>query len=935
MYYSCFDIDKIPDLTLSKYSFFDEGGVNGVLKKTNAFLRRMNREGLLSKVFYHLLYSYAPYDPAGQRLKAFFIVSGKDKDNLSYTQKMVTKSTLSAFYEFKPLESGDGSFGLKEIGLALNKNHSKNYSSVAALVKHVFSVQPSIVRPDNQDVKLFRLVEWKVNENARLYGMFQEMQAMNQPAAFRIDLFPVNYAARLRDALQMLRAGIGMNPNPGTPGIVFQRDENAEETLRQYEKIIKEHESTPHFRANILAFANDPRLAARLVDAAGAEALERGNYQIEPVVLSSISEKKHNVFDYMNKPIDVAGLDASGRIVFNPDPAVPMDTVSLNPLGRIAFLPSLFLLEEIRSFFAFPALHDGEAIEIPKETAPKFDDANNSIELGYENDDGGAPVFITTKSLKRHVFIAGVPGSGKTNTMLHLATTLWKTHKIPFLILEPAKKEYRALANIEGLEDLLIFSPSSGTMFPLHINPFEFPVGMRLSEHIRNLMAVFEGAFQLVGPAPFLVDSAIEAVYRDKGWHPHTENPNLNSSILPYPTLSEFYKKISIQVEMAGYEGETKSNVKSFVEVRLGSLLRREMGDLFDVPSSTIPPEEWLLRPALIELEAMGNGPANFLTLLLCTLIREALKVVPRDDEKYKEKPRHVIFLEEAHNLIGPEAEEATGENASPKLAATAYIVKMLAEVRALHEGIVIADQLPTKMAPEVIKNTVTKISHQLTAEDDRNLLGATMSASETQLEQMATYRVGYALITTEGLQRPYKAKINEWEKGSALGKMKYEPPSDNELFLKLADLLELEPPKNPVYDEQLKRSMEICYAKFFIEQDRLLDEMDKLIKAYKMEIPSMSILAEESGDIAAISRLSVEKKALNERLEKLLSDMAGLFHREKGYFEQNPIYKRKTVDLILSLRENWIHIYEYAKTWHRESAKKHKSDNDEILKGV
>ena len=39
----------------------------------------------------------------------------------------------------------------------------------------------------------------------------------------------------------------------------------------------------------------------------------------------------------------------------------------------------------------------------------------------------------------------------------------------------------------------------------------------------------------------------------------------------------------------------------------------------------------------------------------------------------------------------------------------------------------VIADQLPTKMAPEVIKNTVVKIGHQLTAEDDRNLLGGTM----------------------------------------------------------------------------------------------------------------------------------------------------------------------------------------------------------------
>ncbi|EKC62797.1 hypothetical protein LEA_11657, partial [human gut metagenome] len=43
----------------------------------------------------------------------------------------------------------------------------------------------------------------------------------------------------------------------------------------------------------------------------------------------------------------------------------------------------------------------------------------------------------------------------------------------------------------------------------------------------------------------------------------------------------------------------------------------------------------------------------------------------------------------------------------------------MLAEVRALGEGIVIADQLPTAMAPEVLKNTGLKLGHRITAQDD------------------------------------------------------------------------------------------------------------------------------------------------------------------------------------------------------------------------
>ena len=87
--------------------------------------------------------------------------------------------------------------------------------------------------------------------------------------------------------------------------------------------------------------------------------------------------------------------------------------------------------------------------------------------------------------------------------------------------------------------------------------------------------------------------------------------------------------------------------------------------------------------------------------MLLCTLIRETLKASPRADEEMV--VRHIIFIEEAHNLIAPEAQVASGQDSNPNIAATAYIVKMLAEVRALREGIIIADQLPTAMAPEVI----------------------------------------------------------------------------------------------------------------------------------------------------------------------------------------------------------------------------------------
>ena len=948
MAYLCFSLDSVPDLSLSKYSSLDECGVDGVLKKTSSFLRQLNRKGILSKVFFHLLYIYVPEALNGQRLKVLFIASGKE-DMLLHTRELVQNSAVSTFYDivsneriiitnierdenklnsitvrnhlghisnynsaqiknvrsvmeltdykdkFFTAKISRGSLSFEEDGIindsGLIKNE-KTYDYAATLGKREFFVQPSVILPDDKDLKYYKVAEWEMNDDARLFNMFKLMQGLNKPVAFRVDVFSVDYATGLRNVLpiQELRNRTSMQVTKAASTITANRDENAEETLKQYSDLIENYESAPHFRANILAFSDEQDIAELIVDAAGAEALKSGSYSIKPFSSKDFGGVL-SVYSSMDKPIDIAGTDA---------------------VNHLKFMPNLYLLDELRPFFSFPALHDGETIEIPKETAPPKNESG--LYLGV--DENGYDVILPIALLKKHAFLAGVPGSGKTNSMLHLASSLWKIHNIPFLILEPAKKEYRALARIDGMDELLIFSPSSGTRFPLHINPFEFPCGMSLSEHIRNLMAVFEGAFTIDGPTPFLLDKAIEAVYREKDWYPDT----INDANLPYPTMLELYVRLAEEVEKTDYEGEIKGNLRSFLQVRISSLLTREMGDVFDVPKSTLSPEEWLGVPALIELEAMGSGPANFLTLLLSTLIRESLKVKPYPDRK---DLRHVIFFEEAHNLIGPVASEVKGEDADPKLAATAYIVKMLAEVRALGEGIVIADQLPTIMAPEVIKNTGLKIGHRLTAEDDRNLLGSTMSANPTQLEQMATFLPGEALVTFEGLLRPFKAKICQWENGTA----SYESPTNEDLVSIMS--------RQTGYRKLLRRSSQICCDKFATEQRELEKEIDifitdngKLtanIDEIRMFLKDNDISKDDFWDKENVnplvtkaqeSTLSVEytKQLLNTRLSNLFAAINELLVKEKGYLFQNITHKEETALLLLELAGYRINLFETVK---------------------
>lgn len=770
----CYEIRKIPDLTLSKYSALDEGGVEGVLKKHEAFLRQIHRKGLLNREVIRWIYEYNPSAPKGQRMK---IILKFDCNKISdYMQSFIASSPLAPYFdlvrvfpenELRPLKGSENKKELEKRKESILQFNPGLYRYQASLIK-----KEKFARPDNPEMSDFYSVnKWEMNEDARLFGMFTMMKKMAESGSvedekdkwrclYCVDIVPVDYTDNIESPnmlgsiMQGLRRMLSLRVEKSSNTTFFQKDESADYTLDRYKDLVKNIAANPHFNVNIKAYAQNAEYANMLLDAAASEALSEGSYDVV------VETGMFDINDIITSQL---------RLLCNK-----------NAPRELRFWPTLFFLKELVPFTIFPTLYSGESIEMPKETAPNYE--RNGLYLGTDSD--GYEVYFPLKNLSKHAFLAGVPGSGKTNSMLHLATVLYSEFNIPFLILEPAKQEYRALVNKSEMKGITVFSPSSGTKFPLHINPFQFPLKMSLAEHIRRLITVFEGAFFLEAPMPFLLDGAIEEVYRDKGWLPYT----LNTGELEYPTMSELYKKLEDKLERTDYSDEIKSNLKSALQVRIGSLITREMGDVFDVIESSLSPEEWLVRPVVIELEAMGGGPANFLTLMLATLIRETLKVGPMKKEDSKNKPRHVIFFEEAHNLIGPQAEENAGEKANPKTAATAFIVKMLAEVRALNEAIVIADQLPTAMAPEVIKNTSLKLGHRMTSQDERQYLGSTMSADEIQLERMATFTQGKTLVIYEGLLKPFELQMEQWSKvNGVIHDELYDSPNDETLYAKLS----------------------------------------------------------------------------------------------------------------------------------------------------
>lgn len=844
-----FKISRIPDISLNKYASLSDTGVEGILERHTAFLRQWHRIAVLGKISMHLIIDYDPNRESSKKIEIGFLIDSQENDeHYSETvQQAFSASPLSEFFNFERKDD--------EIESII----SNSYSNISMISKNERFLYPTAA---NGSPNFFYVVPmWEMQEESRLYGMMKMMQSFNVKCEFRLDLYADNISETMQEKFKKPLHWLRNNCKPSThvnmigERIESDNDPAANDALKSYEDFLSKLDTSPAFYSHINMFCDDERIGQILLESAASEAIKEGYDKI-------VSYRgNYNGLSYY-KNIDRGVYDD-------------------NAPESLKLLPITYVLEEIDAFFRFPTLYDGETIEIPKETAPTLT-SKNGIFLGH--DSNGYDVYLPLNMFKKHMFICGVPGAGKTNTMLRIASTLWKEYNVPFLVLEPAKKEYRELALFD-IDELVIFSPNANTKFPLRINPFEFPIGLTLSEHISSLDAVFEGAFPLAPPTPFLLDRSIENIYAAKGWN----NDDINDGTKPYPTLSELYKQFEEELKQTSYDGEIRGNIRSALEMRIGSLLRREMADIFDVSSSSFTPEELMERPIIIELEALGVGPANFTNLLICSLIRETLKVNPN---KRKDKPiRHVIMIEEAHNLIAPTAQALPGAEADPKISATAFIVKMLAEVRALREGIIIADQLPTAMAPEVIKNTNIKLVHRLTSQDDRGLVGSTMSANDIQMEKLATFSPGQSLIVYEGLLKPYEMQVAELP---SHGK---DTPNDEELY----EIIKLKP--------GFRKNNEKDFAYRYLEIQKLIEEFRNFasLKIEEMTEEDFTILSrtqkfEKVKIFYGFCRLVSTKKSI------LIADIQRIAKKCNIYPDD---IKNKNINQVLEIEKSFQKSFE------------------------
>lgn len=366
-------------------------------------------------------------------------------------------------------------------------------------------------------------------------------------------------------------------------------------------------------------------------------------------------------------------------------------------------------------------------------------------------------VSLSIEDFSSHCFITGSTGSGKSNTVFSIIERLaFSDTPIPFLVIEPAKGEYRT--HFGGMPGIHIFgtNPAFGQM--LNINPFYFHPSIHILEHLDRLVEIFNACWEMYAAMPAMLKDAIEHAYIDKGWD------LLNSIYLPsgpsqYPTFSDVLIQLPKIIKSSSYSADTQGDYIGALVTRVSALTNGVFGQIFcsdfDIDDTILFDER-----TIIDLSRVGSNETKSLIMGLLVLRLNEYRMATATQANSRLK--HITVLEEAHNLL-KNTDNIRGTGGNQMVAKSVeMIVNSIAEMRTYGEGFIIVDQSPTSVDISAIKNTNTKIIMRLPNRGDGEIAGASISLNDDQIADLPRLKRGVAVIMQSGWTEAVLALIDK-----------------------------------------------------------------------------------------------------------------------------------------------------------------------------
>lgn len=416
-----------------------------------------------------------------------------------------------------------------------------------------------------------------------------------------------------------------------------------------------------------------------------------------------------------------------------------------------------------RSVHGLPIIEHAEfGRNVPDEAMPD-EDKMNLGKIYHMGKSESAGLILNRQAMASHTFITGSTGTGKSNAVYHLLDEITKNGQTTFLVVEPAKGEYK---NVFGnCTDVQVFGTNPRETPLLRMNPFAFPENIHILEHIDRLVEIFNACWPMYAAMPAVLKDAIERSYQKVGW----DLRNSESEKGVFPTFFDLLDILPGVIEESHYSKDTQSDYVGALCTRVKSLTNGIYGSVL-CAEDALTDEALFDRNVIVDLSRVGSMETK--SLLMGILVMK-LQEYRMCSSGMNSRLRHVTVLEEAHNLLRKTSAGQSQEGANLQGKSVEMLANAIAEMRTYGEGFIIADQAPGLLDMSVIRNTNTKIILRLPDEEDRKLVGKSAALKEAQIDELSKLPLGVAAV--------YQ---NEWPE-AVLCKIEAYPMPENAVYHK------------------------------------------------------------------------------------------------------------------------------------------------------
>lgn len=485
-------------------------------------------------------------------------------------------------------------------------------------------------------------------------------------------------------------------------------------------------------------------------------------------------------------------------------------------------------------------------------------------------------VKLDVKSLTQHVFVTGSTGCGKSETIYKLINET-KQVGTKFLVIEPAKGEYK---NVFG--DVNVFGTNPLIMPLLRINPFSFPAGVHVLEHIDRLTEIFNVCWPMYSAMPAVLKKAMLDAYESCGWDLRLSVNRLSQGEDVYPSFLDLFLSLEKVITESAYSEEVKSNYSGALLTRVESLTNGLNGEIFSVNelSNMVLFDE----NCIIDLSRVGSQETK--SLIMGILIMRLSEYRMTGANTPNSALKHLTVLEEAHNILKRVSTEQSQEGSNMAGKSVEMITNAIAEMRTYGEGFVIVDQSPTSVDKAAIKNTNTKIVMRLPDEDDRKVSGKAAGMNDKQIDEIAKLPTGVAVVYQNDWVSPVLCKIDRMENSRVI----FNEQKDSILELNSENDI------NYIIEFLLAGQTENTQKAFDIIQ------IEKSVRAFNMPSKVRMALLDTIEEYKKNNHISLWNSVSIYDLSSLLTDLLGIrkeFEKCVRQYCQSKELNKKLTDLV------------------------------------